>query len=409
MRENLGKELDRAARSSARKDAGRLARLAARTVKDISKYPTSVAGSEETTAPALNAYRSLTRKPLVADTLRLFNRSTGAEYAPGTAFVEDAAGGRFQNLTIAEGTSLDAFYHYYKGGGGGVTDHGALTGLADDDHTQYQLRSEKGQANGYAPLDSGLLIPRQHIPAVAITSRFVVNSEAAQIGLAAQEGDVAIRTDLSRSFIHNGGTAGTMADWDELLTPTDQVSSVDGRTGTVTLTDLYAPASHVGGGGTAQHPLVTSTVAGFMAPADFNKLAKLDKGMRVSAAGVQAAPVNTWTRMDCVATPDFITTGTYDGTLDRWTCDAASVYMIGGNAYATGTVDGINMELALFKNGVIFEYLMGVHSGSTRSLYASGAVPVNAAVGDFFDLRINHYGTGKDLNIGNRGYFYVMS
>lgn len=27
------------------------------------------------------------------------------------------------------------------GGGGGVTDHGALTGLADDDHTQYVLRS----------------------------------------------------------------------------------------------------------------------------------------------------------------------------------------------------------------------------------------------------------------------------
>src|SRR6056297_3038622 len=25
------------------------------------------------------------------------------------------------------------------GGGGGVTDHGALTGLADDDHTQYAL------------------------------------------------------------------------------------------------------------------------------------------------------------------------------------------------------------------------------------------------------------------------------
>jgi hypothetical protein len=33
------------------------------------------------------------------------------------------------------------------GGGGGVTDHGLLTGLGDDDHTQYQLRSEKGVAN----------------------------------------------------------------------------------------------------------------------------------------------------------------------------------------------------------------------------------------------------------------------
>lgn len=34
-------------------------------------------------------------------------------------------------------------------------DHGALAGLGDDDHTQYQLRSEKGVANGYAGLQAG--------------------------------------------------------------------------------------------------------------------------------------------------------------------------------------------------------------------------------------------------------------
>lgn len=34
-------------------------------------------------------------------------------------------------------------------------DHGALAGLGDDDHTQYQLRSEKGAANGYAGLQAG--------------------------------------------------------------------------------------------------------------------------------------------------------------------------------------------------------------------------------------------------------------
>lgn len=44
-------------------------------------------------------------------------------------------------------------------GGGGVSDHGALTGLADDDHGQYQLRSEKGAASGYASLGAGGLVP----------------------------------------------------------------------------------------------------------------------------------------------------------------------------------------------------------------------------------------------------------
>lgn len=38
---------------------------------------------------------------------------------------------------------------------GGAVDHGALTGLADDDHPQYQLRSGKDAASGYAGLTAG--------------------------------------------------------------------------------------------------------------------------------------------------------------------------------------------------------------------------------------------------------------
>ena len=40
-----------------------------------------------------------------------------------------------------------------------VADHGNLAGLADDDHTQYQLRSEKSAASGYPSLDSGGRLP----------------------------------------------------------------------------------------------------------------------------------------------------------------------------------------------------------------------------------------------------------
>ena len=49
-------------------------------------------------------------------------------------------------------------------GGSGVSDHGQLTGLGDDDHAQYQLRTEKGQANGYVPLDENGLIDSDLIP-----------------------------------------------------------------------------------------------------------------------------------------------------------------------------------------------------------------------------------------------------
>lgn len=50
-----------------------------------------------------------------------------------------------------------------------TNDHGLLLGLGGDDHPQYQLRSEKGAASGYAPLDSGLLVPLSHLPGHAST------------------------------------------------------------------------------------------------------------------------------------------------------------------------------------------------------------------------------------------------
>ena len=73
-------------------------------------------------------------------------------------------------------------------------------------------------------------------PSLLVTDVYTVASQAAQLALVAEEGDIAIRTDLNKSFAHNGGTAGTMADWSELLTPTDAVLSFNGRTGAITLT-----------------------------------------------------------------------------------------------------------------------------------------------------------------------------
>jgi len=43
------------------------------------------------------------------------------------------------NITITVNDAGDTITIEASGGGGGVTDHGALTGLADDDHTQYAL------------------------------------------------------------------------------------------------------------------------------------------------------------------------------------------------------------------------------------------------------------------------------
>ena len=77
-------------------------------------------------------------------------------------------------------------------------------------------------------------IPSVNLPPLAITDVHVVASEAAQLALTAEEGDVAIRSDESKTYIHNGGTAATMADWSE-ISASAGVLSVNGYTGTVVL------------------------------------------------------------------------------------------------------------------------------------------------------------------------------
>ena len=73
------------------------------------------------------------------------------------------------------------------------------------------------------------------LPAIAISDTFVVASQVAMLAVTAQVGDIAIRTDLNKSFILKEDGASTLANWQELLTPTDAVTSVAGKTGVVTL------------------------------------------------------------------------------------------------------------------------------------------------------------------------------
>lgn len=94
-----------------------------------------------------------------------------------------------------------------------------------------------GTAEGNVPvLGAGGKLSEAVIPAIAITDTFVVDSQAAMLALEAQQGDVAVRTDVNKTFILKVTPATTLANWVELETPTDAVTSVNGLTGAVTLT-----------------------------------------------------------------------------------------------------------------------------------------------------------------------------
>lgn len=94
-----------------------------------------------------------------------------------------------------------------------------------------------GTTAGKIPvIDSDGKLKSSIIPQIAITDTFVVASQAAMLALStAQVGDVAVRTDVNKSFILKANGYSTLANWQELLTPTDKVQSVNGKTGAVTI------------------------------------------------------------------------------------------------------------------------------------------------------------------------------
>jgi len=75
------------------------------------------------------------------------------------------------------------------------------------------------------------------LPQITITDTFVVANQVAMLAIVGETGDVAVRTDLSKTFILKGANPTVLADWQEILTPTGgAVASVFNRTGNVVAT-----------------------------------------------------------------------------------------------------------------------------------------------------------------------------
>ena len=73
---------------------------------------------------------------------------------------------------------------------------------------------------------------------MALTTVQTAADQTAHLALTAQEGDIVVRSDENKTYCHNGGSAGTMADYTLLATPTDAVLSVNGVTGAVTAANI---------------------------------------------------------------------------------------------------------------------------------------------------------------------------
>lgn len=141
---------------------------------------------------------------------------------------------------------------------------------SSDPHSEYQKESEKGNANGYASLDSGGKIPVLQIPDTVVgavdykgTWNATTNTPTlGDSGAGGTKGDY-YKVATAGTTSVDGIASWAIGDWIihngtvwEKVDNTDSVSSVDGRTGAVTLGDLYGKKwSSNAGDGTASHTL----------------------------------------------------------------------------------------------------------------------------------------------------------
>lgn len=173
---------------------------------------------------------------------RLERRATAAEWTAANPVLGPAEiGVETDTLLFKLGDGTTAWTALdYAGGGGAGGDH------PDTDHAGLIPTSEKGAANGVATLGADSKIPSAQIPAIAL-SEFLgsVASQAAMLALTGQRGDWAVRTDTDPDsvWILESDDPTQVANWTNVTGP-GAVISVDGRTGAVTLTDLYAGTAH---------------------------------------------------------------------------------------------------------------------------------------------------------------------
>jgi hypothetical protein len=159
---------------------------------------------------------------------------------PHTAYALDT------DLTTHEGAAdphagyrLESADHTHASTGlqAGTIDHGVLTGLTDDDHTQYQRESEKGAANGYASLGADGLVPQE------------------QLGTGTQDGTKFLRDDGTWA-VTSGTGAPTDADYlvgtahaglsAEIVVGTSPGGELGGTWGSPTVDTTHSGSSHAG-------------------------------------------------------------------------------------------------------------------------------------------------------------------
>lgn len=156
--------------------------------------------------------------------------------ATGSATFDGSAGTSITVALVASGVKAGTYSKVTVDAKGRVTAGSSLS-TADVGGIGTAATKNVGTAAGNIPiLGSDGKLSDSVIPAIAISESHTVASEKEMLALAAQVGDIAIRTDGTGTWILKQTPASTLANWVQLKSPTDAATSVNGKTGNVTLT-----------------------------------------------------------------------------------------------------------------------------------------------------------------------------
>lgn len=156
--------------------------------------------------------------------------------ATGSATFDGSAGTSITVALVASGVKAGTYSKVTVDAKGRVTAGSNLT-TTDISGIGTAATKNVGTAAGNIPiLGSDGKLSDSVIPAIAISESHTVASEHEMLALAAQVGDIAIRTDGTGTWILKQTPASALANWVQLKSPTDAANSVNGKTGNVILT-----------------------------------------------------------------------------------------------------------------------------------------------------------------------------
>ena len=200
---------------------------------ELRNKPAIPTSSDDLTEGSSNLYYTNTRfdnRLATKTTDNLTEGSTNIYFTTARAKTAAVVNSMADNQTD-QAPSVSSVKSYYTAGTGISLSSGQISSTITqytDADADARITLQKGANNGICELDANGLVPTNHLPPLAITDVHVVADEAARLALIAQEGDVAIQTDNSSSWIYDGSA------W-VAFGVSGAVLSVNSQTGTVSL------------------------------------------------------------------------------------------------------------------------------------------------------------------------------